>query len=265
MIDTPEKQAEALRPNQDHTGRNAWWVFGGITTGVVLLLSATVAGAWIWTTSSPEQSDTYNEEFAQPVAGIDVTVEIGEIQLNASDSAALVVERETRWRGNEPEPDEVWQSDTYVAVGDCDEDLVFWWDGDECEVDYTLALPSGTAAEAHNSVGDVRLNGLDGVIDVETSVGSIEGDDLRATDTTVQSSVGSIRLDFAEVRGDISVITSTGDVEIVVPDDGTTYDVQFASGVGSQDIDIATDAETRADYVINVSTGVGDLRVRYAD
>lgn len=265
MIDTPEKQAEAPRPNEDRTARKAWWIVGGITCGVVLLLAATAAGVWIWTVSSPEESETHNEEFDRTVAGVDVAVEIGDIELNASDGAALVLERETRWRGNEPEPEESWQGDTFTAVGNCDDDLVFWWDGEECEVDYTLALPSGAAAEATNAVGEVRMNGLDGPIDIETSVGVIEGDDLRATETNVESSVGSIRLDYAEVRGDINVIASTGDVEIIVPDDGTTYAVQFDSGVGGRTIDIATDSETRADYVITVNTSVGDLSVRYAD
>ncbi|MFG3342432.1 DUF4097 family beta strand repeat-containing protein [Glycomyces sp. NPDC048151] len=265
MIDTPEKQTtEAPSPEAQRTSRTVWWIVGAAVTGTVLLLALAATGVWIWSVASPEKSETRTETYDQAVAGVDVATEVGHIDLSASADSTLVVDRETRWRGEEPEPTETWHGDTFAAVGECDDRLVVFWDGDECEVNYTLALPAGAAAKAENSVGDVTMDGLDGTIDVETSVGDIEGENLRATETVAESSVGSVYLEFAEVRGGIDVTTSTGDVEIVVPDDGTTFDVVFASGVGSEDIQIATDPSRSADYVITVNTGVGDLTVRYA-
>jgi hypothetical protein len=223
-----------------------------------------VVGVWIWTVSSPEETDSHTEEYAQVVSGVDVAVEVGDIELTAADGTSLEMVRETRWRGDEPETAESWHGEAFTAVGDCAEDLAFWPNVSECQVDYALALPSGTAAEAETSVGDIVLDGLDGAVVADTEVGDIEGNDLRATEIDVETSVGSISLEFAQVLGDINVTTDTGDVEIIVPDDGTTYSVVFESGVGSQSIDIATDASTDADYVINVTAGVGDLEVRYA-
>ena len=264
MIDTPEKQTTEPRSETQRTAKTVWWIVGGAITGTALLVALAVTGVWIWSIASPEKSETHSETYTQAVAGVDVAVEVGHIDLSASSDASLVVDRETRWRGEEPETPEVWQGDTFAAVGECDDNLVLFWDGDECEVNYTLALPAGAAAKAENSVGDITVDGLDGTIDLETGVGDIEGENLRATGTVTESSVGSVRLEFAEVRGDIDVTTSTGDVEIIVPDDGTTYDVVFSSGVGSEDIQIATDPASRADYVIAVDTSVGDLIVRYA-
>jgi hypothetical protein len=264
MIDTPEKQTNAPQPAEPRTARTVWWIVGAATTGVVLLLAMAVTGVWIWSIASPEQSETHSETFTQPTAGVDVTVEVGRIALNASADGSLVVDRETRWRGEKPEAHEAWSGETFTIDGECDDRLVVFWGGDDCEVDYTLALPSGATAKAENSVGEITMDGIDGAIDVETSVGSVEGENLRASETRVESSVGSISLEYAEVRGDITVIAGTGDVEIVVPDDGTTYDVVFQSDIGSEDIAIATDPSSRADYVIRVESSVGDLTVRYA-
>ncbi|GAA2144929.1 DUF4097 family beta strand repeat-containing protein [Glycomyces algeriensis] len=265
MIDTPEKQTPAPETETQRTARTVWWIVGAACTGLVLLAAVAFAGVWIWSTASPVKSENRSETYTETTSGVDVTVEVGQIDLNASADGSLVVDTETRWRGEEPKPEESWNGDVFSAEGECDERLVVFWDGDDCEVNYTLALPSGAAAEAESSVGNIEMDGLDGAIDVETSVGDIEGENLRATETRAESSVGSIRLEFAEVRGDINVITSTGSVEIIVPDDGTTYDVVFESGVGTEDIDIATDPGSRADYVISVDTSVGDLTVRYAD
>ncbi|MDN3241807.1 DUF4097 family beta strand repeat-containing protein [Glycomyces tritici] len=264
MIDTPEKQTTAPEPEAPRAARTVWWIVGVASTGIVLLFALATAGVWIWSTASPEKSETHSETYTEPTTGVDVTVEVGSIELNASADGSLVVDRETIWRGEDPKVKEQWQGETFTASGECNDRLIVFA-SDECDVNYTIAVPSGAAAEAENSVGDVHMDGLDGTIDVETSIGGVEGENLRATETRVESSVGSVRLEYAEVRGDISVINSTGDVEIIVPDDGTTYDVVFESGVGSEDIDIATDPSSRADYVISVNTSVGDLTVRYAD
>lgn len=264
MIDTPEKQTTAPQPPESRPARAAWWIVGIATTGVVLLFALAVTGVWIWSVASPEKTEAHTETFTQSTAGVDVAVEIGRIELNASADGSLVVDRETRWRGQEPESHESWKDDTFTVEGECDDRVFVFW-GDDCEVDYTIALPSGAAAKAENSVGEVVMDGIDGAIDVQTSIGGIEGENLRASETRVESSVGSIDLEYAEVRGDITVIASTGDVEIAVPDDGTTYDVVFQSDVGNENIDIATDPSIRADYTIRVESSVGDLTVRYAD
>jgi hypothetical protein len=266
MIDTPEKQTTAPTPPEpQRTARTVWWIVGAACTGLVLLFGMAVAGVWIWTVASPEESDKRTETYTQAVSGVDAEVEVGHLEFTASADGTLVVDRETRWHSDEPATSESWSGDVFNAVGECDQRFFIVWGGDECEVNYAFAVPSGTAVTAENSVGDVVLDGVDGAIDVEASVGEIEGENLRATSTAVEASVGSVRLEYAEVRGDITVTADTGDVEILVPNDGTTYDIEFEAGVGSQDIDIDTSASQDADYVITVNTSVGDLTVRYAD
>jgi DUF4097 and DUF4098 domain-containing protein YvlB len=181
------------------------------------------------------------------------------------DGGVLAVHRESTWRGEEPEVTEERRGDVLAVEADCDEAFFTFFGSDRCNVAFDLLVPTGMDAEVRTSVGEVHLDGLDGGIDVETNVGDVEGTNLRASSTDVDSDVGSIRLEYAEVLGDINVSTETGDIEIIVPDDGTTYEVVYESSVGGEDIGIATDPASRADYAIRVSTSVGDLTVRYAD
>lgn len=254
--------AGATTPD-DRATRRAWWIAGGIATGAMLLFALIFAGVWLWAVPSAEERRSHTEEYTQELRGVDVSVEVGSIDLVAADGTALEVQRELVWRGSEPEITEEWRGTTFTADGDCDDSPRFWFNVDGCKVAYTLHVPSGTDAEADTDVGEVWLDGLDGAIDVETSVGDIRGEELRATSVTAETGVGTIELAFDEVRGDIRIDIGTGDVELVLPDDGTTFAIDYDTGVGSQNIDIATDASAKADYVITVKIGVGDLSVRY--
>lgn len=266
MIDTPAKQAVPEPPQtQSEDTRKVWWIVGGTLTGAVLLMAMTWTGVWIWAVSSPEEHVTHSQEYTQPVAEVEVDTEIGEIVLNHTGGSALNVQRDLTWRGMEPEHAESWSGATFSATGACDDDALVGINADRCEVDYTLIIPSGVDAEAYNDIGDITVNGLDGALDLQTSVGDIEADNLKTTDTTVESSVGDVSLSFDEVYGDIVVTSSTGDIEIAVPDDGTVYDVRFDAGVGERSIDIATDPAIESDYTIWVTTSVGDVSVHYTD
>lgn len=265
MIDTPEKQSDTARIDEPaYPNRKVWWIVGGTLTGAVLLFAMAVAGVWIWTASSPQESYTLTEEYPGPVTGAEVDVEVGDIVLEDAAGTALELRTHVEWRGSEPETAEGVSGGVFSADADCGGSLAPWSGADDCRVDYTVGLPSGTGAEAVTDVGDIRLNGLDGEVRAETSVGGIEGVDLRTADLEVEAGVGDVELEFDQVLGDVTVIAGTGDVLIEVPDDGTVYAVRFDAGVGEQDIDIATDAEAKADRVISVEAGVGDLTVRYA-
>lgn len=266
MIDTPEKPTETLRPEpKDESSRKVWWIVGGVFTGAVLLFAMCVAGVWIWIVSSPEDQSKHTEEYTEALSGVEVTNEIGDIELAAASGEVLEVNRESHWRGDEPEVTEAMRGDVLAIEADCDDGAFTFFGSDRCEVAFDLLVPAAMDAEVRSSVGEVHLDGLEGGIDVESNVGDVEGTNLRAASTDIDSDVGSVRLEYAQVLGDIDVSTETGDIEIIVPDDGTTYDVVAESSVGSQDVGIATDPGSQADYVIRVSTSVGEITVRYAD
>ncbi|MCD0442228.1 DUF4097 family beta strand repeat-containing protein [Glycomyces sp. A-F 0318] len=265
MIDTPEKQSDTALPDEPaYPNRKVWWIVGGTLTGALLLFVMAVAGVWIWAASSPEEWTTTDERFAGPVTNADIGVDLGDIELEQASGTDVELRSHAVWRGSQPEVAEEVIGSRFTAMAACDDGWGLFSGINECRVDYTIALPAGTAAEAATEVGDIRMDGLDGDVAVETSVGDVHGVDLRTADLEVEASVGNVELEFEQVLGDITVTAGTGDVVIEVPDDGTVYAVRFDAGVGEQDIDIATDAEAKADRVISVNAGVGDLTVRYA-
>lgn len=259
--DTPDTAGAPDEPAYPH--RKVWWIAGGAITGAFLLTFLAVFGAWSWAVSSDNENDTSTQEFDQAVSAAELTVDVGDVSLETAEATALEFRLETEWLGSEPETTEDWDGDVFTAEGECDSGPFFGLDVDQCQTDYTLGLPAGTDASAELGVGDISLDGLDAEIDAKTGIGDVVGEDLNATSTTVESGVGEVHLQFDQVLGDIHVDAGTGDVVIVVPDDGTTYDVRFDGGVGDEHIEIATDPSGQADYVIDVTSGVGSLTVRY--
>jgi hypothetical protein len=185
------------------------------------------------------------QEFDGPDDAADVTADIGDVVFEATEGAGLDYRLKTRWLGAEPDTSEDWDGDVFTAVGECGQSDFLGLDVDQCQTNYTLGLPSGADAAA------------------ETGVGDVFGEHLRTTSTTVETGVGDVSLGFDEVRGDITVDAGTGDVLIIVPDDGTTYAVSYDGAIGDRNIQIATDPGADADYAITVSGVVGSLTVQY--
>ncbi|GAA2269832.1 hypothetical protein GCM10009853_024430 [Glycomyces scopariae] len=264
MIDTPAKPAAPESPEPAaYPARKVWWILGGSITGAALVTGVAIFGSWSWVVSSTDEDETRTKEYDQAVDAVDVRADVGDIAFEAVDGTALEFQLKTRWLGEEPETREDWDGDVFSATGECAQGRFFGLDVDQCQTNYVLGLPAGTDATAETDVGTVSLEGVDGAVDVETGVGDVVGEDLRATSTTIESGVGSVTLEYDQVLGDIVIDAGTGDVIITVPDDGTTYDVDFEGGVGDRNIEIATDPSVQADYTIAVTSGVGSLTVRY--
>ncbi|WP_460545093.1 DUF4097 family beta strand repeat-containing protein [Glycomyces halotolerans] len=259
MTDT---RTDTPAPGPGAPTRRVWWIVGGTFTALVLVAVLAATGVWVWASATPAESDDYDKTYTRAVANVAVDLEVGAVNLAASADDAFEVRRESTWRGKEPSVSEEWtDADSWEAESDCGERWLHIRGG-RCEVEYWLNVPAGTGADITTSVADVTVDGLDGDLRLESSVGRIDAERLRTTSTVVTSSTGDVHLAFDRVLGDITVDANVGDVVIVVPDDGTTYDVRFDSGVGESDITIATDFGG-ADYLIDVSSGVGDLEVRY--
>ncbi|THV39772.1 DUF4097 family beta strand repeat-containing protein [Glycomyces buryatensis] len=247
------------------SGPRAWMIWGGVLTAVVLLVALVFGAVWAWSSLSPEETDSHSQTYPGPVSGIDLEVEVGNVYLTASEGPDLEVEREMVWKGPELDVSEQYRSDgVFEADADCGNPPLSWFRGDKCRIDYELALPPGASAKARTAVADVNADGLDGEIDLRSDVGSIDAQHLSATATSVETSVGDVHLEYDQVLGDIDVTANVGNVVIVVPNDGTTYAVDYQGDVGDDDVNIATDAREQADYTITVEANVGNLEVRYA-
>ncbi|GAB3999487.1 hypothetical protein GCM10029992_28410 [Glycomyces albus] len=258
-------QQEAPPERPDESGRRAWWIVGGALTAAVMVLALITAGVWIWTSVSPVSSDSHTETYLEPVSEVDVDLASGHVVLTDAGGQGLEVRRDTTWQGPEPGIDERMRHDgTFTARANCAESLPFWMSVEECEIDYSIAVPSGAGTTVRAHMAGVDADGLDGELDLLVSHGEVDARNLRTTATSIDARHGDVTLAFDEVRGDIDVTASFGDVTILVPDDGTTYDVRSDADFGEGGIAIATDPSSEADYVITVDYDFGDFEIRYA-
>ena len=91
--------------------------------------------------------------------------------------------------------------------------------------------------------------------------GSVIGTGLRSAAVDADSDNGSVRLTFAEPPRNVEATTDNGSVEVVVPDDDTTYLVDIDSQHGSTDIGVRTDPDS--DRLVRGRTQNGNVTVRY--
>jgi DUF4097 and DUF4098 domain-containing protein YvlB len=83
---------------------------------------------------------------------------------------------------------------------------------------------------------------------------------LRADEVDATTSDGSMRLDFAVAPSSVTADTGDGSIEVVVPSDGTAYDVTGSTGDGSRNVSVPTDSSSARH--MKLSTGDGSLTVR---
>ena len=151
--------------------------------------------------------------------------------------------------------------------------------GGQCEVDYTIRVPSGTVVRAEADAGDVhaeRLATTEPLV-LGTSAGDVTAADVRAPSIVLSSSAGDVearglsadRIELSSSAGDVvaSLATaaqrvlaesSAGDVELLVPNE--IYRLDASSSAGDVDADdLRTDpAAARA---ISAHSSAGDVRV----
>jgi hypothetical protein len=151
--------------------------------------------------------------------------------------------------------------------------------GDWCRVNYTVELPANVDVRVDADNGRIRVQGLDGVVDLDTDNGRVEavditgdltiaGDNGSITASELASSTvvaetdnGSVTLEFVEPPTSVEARSDNGSVEVVLPNTGVAYrvDVNTDNGDVSDNIDIAPDSVRS----IIAETDNGDATVRY--
>jgi Putative adhesin len=147
--------------------------------------------------------------------------------------------------------------------------------GQSCSVDYTIDLPAGIPVSGETSdgsislsgVGDVKvstsngtidLDGVTGVVDVETSNGGIKGRGLKGDHIRALSSNGAIELSPATPQ-DITAETSNGRITVTVPPG--KYQVSAETSLGGKDISVPNDP---AGHRLDLTTDNGSITVKPA-
>lgn len=124
--------------------------------------------------------------------------------------------------------------DGVVSIdGECDSG---WFR--QCSVGFVVTVPDGVAVDIDTDNGAIVLERLAGEIDAHTNNGAVTGDDLVSDDVEVRTDNGRIELLFDHAPATVDAHTNNGAIDVLVPDDGTDYDVRADSDNGAVDIEV---------------------------
>jgi hypothetical protein len=243
--------------------------------------SVVAAGTLAWGTSTVVAQLAHEEEVveatfaASRVGSVDARVDNGSIRIVASSSDTVrVTARVSRGLRSTGHRQEV-VGDQLVLRGEC-ADLF----DNFCNVDYTVEVPAGVSVLARTDNDDITLTGIDGDVDAATDNGVVTVEGGRAPTVVARSHNGSVRAlgvrspridastDNGSVRLELLVAAArvrarsdNGDVDVVVPDDRTTYLVDASSGNGDRSVVVRTDPTS--ERRIEARSDNGDVTVRY--
>lgn len=226
-------------------------VLGGLLVAVLVL-----SGAYAVATKLARAERT--EQISVGAGGIDtlvVSTDVGAVSVEpgaTSDHVEVRLHREGAWRLPRFEQRRV--GDELHLEASCDRH----WFGD-CSTQMVLRVPEGMRLEASSAVGEVSVRGAYPSVTMETSTGRLAADQLRASQVRATSSVGDVSITLAAPADSVDVTTSVGQVLLVVPDDGTSYDVRAETSVGETHTTVPVSSASA--HHIRVTSSVGDVRV----
>ncbi len=192
-------------------------------------------------------------------ASLRVDSNCGDVDVVAGDVATIELSTNVWWSFGKPSVTTTLDGATRVVTVRCASASF----GTGNSANASLIVPEDTAVTVRASAGHVRLEGLGGDITAHSSDGWVEGVDLVAAHVTASSSAGAVRLAFASPPVEVDARSSAGRVDVLVPDDDTSYAVTATSSAGRADVTVATDPTSPAR--IFAKSSASDVRVDYSD
>jgi len=192
------------------------------------------------------------------LAVLEVDIDAGTVDvIRGGDEVEIVREVAGSWRPPEAASDRV--GDRLRLTGSCRPSFL----QTECYTNYTVTVPDDVELVLSSSTGEILVDGGTGDVTATTSAGRIDLTGMEADVVRASSSVGEVALAFAEPPTSVDASTSTGRVEVVVPDDATRYAVDATSSVGDASVAVPRDPESPRR--ITARTSVGEVVVRTAE
>jgi hypothetical protein len=231
--------------------RVAWYIplVGGCLTLLTLLMAAGVVLAGVASTLTFEKAAPERRQFAvngTPTVVVDGTLSDLRVVTGVSAGANQVVVQATKYvhgfssRRDERDPAQIpltmeQSGDTVTIRPQLGHDPNSFTEG---RIDLTVTVPARTNLTIKLSAGDVHLDGITGVYNVELDAG-----DLRLTRATVA--------DGSTLR------VASGDLHF---DAALAADASVNLSVGNGDVDVTLPSTTNTH--LDASTNAGDVRVR---
>jgi hypothetical protein len=197
--------------------------------------------------SEPE-THTENVVIEEPVESLTIDVRSGDVTIYGGDDAEVTAT--ARIEGPSNHLGHALTGGKLTLVDDCHEN--------HCNVDVSVAVPSGVSVEVHVGSGDLEVDDMLGAISLETGSGDILGD-LAGADLSAQTGSGDVALDVSEPAERIHVRTHSGDVLVGVP--AGAYRLNVGTSAGDRHLnDVSNDSSAAGS--IDVFTGSGDVAIR---
>jgi len=203
------------------------------------------------------------------VRALDIDLGFESIEIVGSENASAVsMTRSYTWSLGKPSISSRLDGDLLSIGSSCPFSV-----GLGCSGHVRLVVPNAMQVQVHDSDGAMTLRNLDGPVDLTTSDGSINASDLtgrvrlhssdgslvatglRSDEVDATTSDGSVRLSFAQSPSSVTVHTSDGSIEVVVPSDGTAYNVTATTSDGSRAVSVPTDPGSARRMKLSTSDG----------
>jgi len=245
--------------------RGATAVLGGI-----VLLSGTggVIGYFM------QHDSTRTMVFSEPVTQVRVQADTGQVRISAGarGQGSTVTSRAVSAFRTAEHHESVQDGVLQVSTG-CRGSLALM--GDSCSVDFDIVVPPGTAVNVTTSTGDVNVSGTGEAVNVRSDTGDVHVDksgglvrlasntgDLSAEELTGErvsatTDTGDIELEFDAAPNQVEATSETGDLHVVVPRDGTLYQVQADSSLEEPQLDLPR--SSASSRVISLRTDSGTI------
>jgi hypothetical protein len=229
---------------------------------VVLLVMVAVAALVVWAVARNISAnvdvgtETKRLETQTEASTVRIDNDCGQISVReGSDGVVRTDARITR----------VWQTPTVTSQDEGDTAMVEV----NCPpfsgtVRLTVEVPSGVEVQARSAAGGVQADGLTGQLDLHSSAGSVQGQNLQSEQVVAQSSAGSVTLQWssdADPR-QVDASSSAGSVTVLLPDRaGTAYAVDADSSAGSTTVNVRTDPQSTR--TVRAESSAGSVTVSY--
>jgi hypothetical protein len=120
---------------------------------------------------------------------------------------------------------------------------------------------SGSAATVDSGGGNLSLGHLGGVLKFTTGGGDVDGSDLTSPKATMDTGGGNVTLTFTRPPADIDITSSGGDVTILLPRDGTRYDISYQASGGNYSLASSVLTGSGSGHTITVHSGGGNISI----
>lgn len=261
--------------------RRAWLSIGGLLTAAVLACGVFLA----WQILAGTGVDRHTESGALNSGEMPDAVQIdgtsAAVALRGVETEEAAADLQLSWYASErPVVEDAWDGQAWSVDLGCRHEGIPLWFAPGCGIDYDGEVPRDSAVEVSLTSGSVTVRNIDGAAELQTTSGSINayelsgdltaastsgsihGADLTSDNVAAEETSGDITLDFAQAPGQVEAETTSGNIEVLVPE-GQSYRVLTDSSSGEVSIDVATDPD--AESTIDLRTTSGSITVGYSD